>query len=164
MFTLRQTYLEKACFSAAAVLLLLTTTGQSAVLTDSVQTTATPPVTNSSLTTQLNNSTVEEPLVLSLHRSCGSEHDKYCENGGECMYPQDSDKPFCICKSSYSGPRCLFFSEPTHTLPELEQVIGISFGAVMLIFILAIMIYCFTSRRCVKSAPLIKSAPSNISV
>ncbi|XP_023261833.1 epigen [Seriola lalandi dorsalis] len=164
MFAQRQTYLEKALHSAVAVLLLLTTAGQSAVVTDNLQTTATPLLSNASLTTELNNSSMDEPLVLRSHRSCGSEHENYCENGGECMYPQDSDKPFCICTSSYSGTRCLFFSDHTYSLPELEQLIGISFGVVMLIIILAIMIYCFAQRRCIKSPPLIKSAPSKTSV
>uniref|UniRef100_A0A3B4WL32 Epithelial mitogen homolog (mouse) n=1 Tax=Seriola lalandi dorsalis TaxID=1841481 RepID=A0A3B4WL32_SERLL len=137
-----------ALHSAVAVLLLLTTAGQSAVVTDNLQTTATPLLSNASLTTELNNSKcLQWSLLLRSHRSCGSEHENYCENGGECMYPQDSDKPFCICTSSYSGTRCLFFSDHTYSLPELEQLIGISFGVVMLIIILAIMIYCFAQRR-----------------
>ncbi|XP_040012041.1 epigen [Xiphias gladius] len=164
MFTQRQTCLEKALFSAVAAVILLTAAGQSAILADSIPTTAAPLLSNSSLTPQLNDSSAEEPRVLHLHRSCGSEHEKYCENGGECMYPQDSDKPFCICTSSYSGPRCLFINEPTRSRPELEQLIGISFGVVMLIFTLAIIIYCFAYKRCIKSAPLIKSAPSETSV
>ncbi|XP_044053898.1 epigen [Siniperca chuatsi] len=164
MFMQRQTYLEKALLSALTVLLLLTTAGQSAVLGDNLQTTAAPALSNLPLSTQLNNSSMEEPQVLRSHRSCGSEHENYCENGGECMYPQDNDKPFCICTSSYSGPRCLFFSDHTRTLPELEELIGISFGVVMLFFVLAIIIYCFAYKRCIKSAPLMKSAPSESSV
>ncbi|XP_045891913.1 epigen [Micropterus dolomieu] len=146
------------------MLLLFTTVGKSAMLTDNLQTTAAPALSNSSLSTQLNNNSMEEPMVLRSHRSCGSEHVNYCENGGECMYPQDNDQPFCICKSSYSGHRCLFFSERSHTLPELEQLIGIIFGVVILFFVLAIIIYCFASKRCKKSVPLIKSAPSELSV
>ncbi|XP_071339560.1 epigen [Trachinotus anak] len=164
MFTQRPTYLEKAIFSAVAALLLLTTAGQSAVVTNNLQTTATPPLSDPALTTQLSNSSMEEPRVLRSHKSCGSEHKNYCENGGECMYPQDSDEPFCICTSSYIGTRCHFFNDRIHSLPELERAIGISFGVVMLIFILAVMIYCFARRRCIKSPPLIKSAPSEVSV
>ncbi|KAM9360141.1 epigen-like [Symphorus nematophorus] len=162
---LRQTHLEKALLSAVAVLLLLTTTGQSAMLTDNLQTTATPVLSNSAPTTQLDNSSMEGPRVLRSHRSCGSEHENYCENGGECMYPQDNDKPFCICTSSYSGPRCLFFSDQTRSPLEVEQLIAISFGAFMVILALAIIIYCFAYKRCIKSsASLIKSPPSESSV
>ncbi|XP_076587662.1 epigen [Chaetodon auriga] len=160
MFSQRQTYLEKALLSAVAVLLLLTTAGQTA-MTDDLQTTPTPALSNSALTTELINSSVEEGRVLRSHRSCGSEHANYCENGGECMYPQDSDQPSCICKPSYSGQRCLFFSVTgnTHTKPEVEQLIAISFGVAMFILVLFGIIYCFVYKRCIKSAKLIKSAP-----
>ncbi|XP_053277717.1 epigen [Pleuronectes platessa] len=162
MFTQRPTNLERVILSAVAVLLLLTTTGQTAILTDNLQTTAASLLSNT--TTQLNTSSVEHPKVLRTFKSCDSKDEKYCENGGECMYPQDSDEPFCICSSSYSGPRCHFFSDTTHTLPEFEQMIGIIFGVAVLFLILAIVIYCFINRRCMKSAPLIKSAPSETSV
>ncbi|XP_078107326.1 epigen [Sander vitreus] len=164
MVTQRQKCLENALLSAVAVLLLLTTAGQSAVLPNDLQTTATPALLNSSLLTQLNNSSMGKPRVLGLHRSCRSEHLTYCENGGECMYPQDSDKPSCICTSSYSGPRCLFFNDRTRTLPELEQLIAIIFGVAMLLIVLAIIIFCFAYKRCIKWAPIIKPAPSELSV
>ncbi|XP_042344405.1 epigen [Plectropomus leopardus] len=159
MFAQRQTYLENAL-----LLLLLTSAGQSAILTDNLQTTATSALSTSPLTTQLNNSTMEKPRVLRSHRPCRSEHANYCENGGECMYPQDTDEPSCICTSSFSGRRCLFVNAQTRSLPELEKVIGISFGVVMLIIVLVVIIYCFACKRCKKSAPLIKSALSEISV
>ncbi|KAK2837890.1 hypothetical protein Q5P01_015102 [Channa striata] len=164
MLTQRQAYLNKALLGAVAVLLLLTTTEQSAILTNSLPTTATSPLSNGTVTTQLNNSSREEPLVLRLHRPCRSEHENFCENGGKCMYPQDSDRPSCICTSSYSGPRCLFLLEPAQSGPELEKLIGISLGVAILVIGIAVIIYCFAWRRCMKSAPLIKSAPSEISV
>ncbi|KAM3610964.1 uncharacterized protein V6R79_011343 [Siganus canaliculatus] len=162
MFAQMQKHLQQA----VAVLFLMTAAGRSAMLMDDVQTTATPALSNSPLSTPLDNSTMEKPRVLRSHRSCGSEHENYCGNGGECMYPQDNDKPSCICKPSYSGPRCLFFSVTgeTRSAPELEQVIAISFGVFMLILVLAIIVYCLISKRCVKSAQLIKSAPSETSV
>ncbi|KAM7415856.1 hypothetical protein PAMA_018088 [Pampus argenteus] len=156
MFTRRQTCLEKAILAAVAVL-LFSTAGQCAQLT-------TPALANSFLNTQLNDSSDEEPRVLRLHRSCTSEHDNYCSNGGKCMYPQDSDKPSCICTSSYSGPRCMFYSEPSRSLPELEQLIAIGFGVAIIIIILAIILYCFAYKRCIKSASLIKPTPSETSV
>ncbi|XP_034728665.1 epigen isoform X2 [Etheostoma cragini] len=159
MVTQSQKYLENALLAAVAALLLLTAAGQSAILPDELQTTATPALLNSSLLTQLNSS-MGKPRLLGLHRACRSEHEKYCENGGECMYPQDSDKPSCICTSSYTGPRCLFFNDRTHTLPELEQLIAIIFGVAMLIIVLAIIIFCLAYNRCIKLAPLIKAAPS----
>ncbi|XP_034728664.1 epigen isoform X1 [Etheostoma cragini] len=160
MVTQSQKYLENALLAAVAALLLLTAAGQSAILPDELQTTATPALLNSSLLTQLNISSMGKPRLLGLHRACRSEHEKYCENGGECMYPQDSDKPSCICTSSYTGPRCLFFNDRTHTLPELEQLIAIIFGVAMLIIVLAIIIFCLAYNRCIKLAPLIKAAPS----
>lgn len=39
---------------------------------------------------------VEEPQVQRVHRSCESEHANFCQNGGKCIYPQDSEKPFCM--------------------------------------------------------------------
>ncbi|XP_042278114.1 epigen-like [Thunnus maccoyii] len=163
MFTQRQMYLEKAIFAAVAVL-LFATAGQSALLTDDLQTTTTPALSDSSLTTQLSNSSVEGPRVLRTHRSCGSEHENYCENDGKCMYPQDSDKPFCICTSLYSGTRCMFYNQASRKPLELEQLIGITFGVVIVVIILAIIICCFVNKRCVKSAPLMKSVPSQMSV
>uniref|UniRef100_UPI0037E985E8 epigen-like n=1 Tax=Semicossyphus pulcher TaxID=241346 RepID=UPI0037E985E8 len=163
MFTFRQMNMEKAFLSAVAVLLLLISSAQSALLTDILQTTEAP-LSNSSLTTQPNNSSIEEPRVQRSHRSCGSEHANFCENGGECMYPQDNDKPFCICTSSYSGTRCLFFVDISRSSPELEQLIGITFGVLMLIVVLAMLFYCFAYKRCVKSAPLKKPAASESSV
>ncbi|XP_026177881.1 epigen [Mastacembelus armatus] len=156
MFT-QQTFLEKA-LSTVAVLLLLTTAEQSAMLT-----TAAPPLPNASLTTQHNNSSMDEPKVLPSYRSCRSEHEKYCENGGKCIYPQDSDKPSCICTPSYSGPRCMFFSELTHSPPELEKVIGVCFAVVIFICFLATIIYCFVSKRCNKPGKFMK-IPSRASV
>ncbi|CAK6950803.1 epigen-like [Scomber scombrus] len=165
MFTQGQLWLEKAIFAAVAVV-LFATAGQSAVLTDNLQTTTTPALSDSSLTTQLDNSSVEGPRVLRSHRSCESEHENYCGNGGKCMYPQDSDQPSCICTSSYTGPRCMFYnqSEPSRVPPELEQLIAIGFGVTIIIIVLALIIYCFAYKRCVKSAQLIKTVPSEMSV
>ncbi|KAK9523080.1 hypothetical protein VZT92_019507 [Zoarces viviparus] len=156
MFTQRQTYAEQALLSAMAALLLLTTTVQSAMLTNNLPITATPALWNSSLTTQLINGSTAEPQVLLSTRSCRSEHETFCENGGECMYPQDSDEPACICKTSYSGRRCMFLNHRSHILPELEQLLGISFGVAMLVIVLAFIIYCLASKRCIKSAPIKK--------
>ncbi|XP_010788821.1 epigen [Notothenia coriiceps] len=163
MVTQRQKYLENALLSAVAVL-LLATAGRCEMLTVTVETTATPVTLNSSPTTQLPNSSMEKPPVSHSQRPCQSQDENYCANGGECMLPQDSDKPACICKFSYSGPRCLFLTSPTYTLPELEKVIGVSFGAILIIFVLAIIFYCFARKRCRKSAPLLKSAASQSSV
>ncbi|XP_047448236.1 epigen-like [Mugil cephalus] len=159
MTTQTQTYLEKAFLSSVAVLLLLATVGQSAEVTTELQATATPPPTVSPM-----NNTTEQPRVLHLHKPCGSEHETFCANGGTCVYPQDNEKPFCICTSSFVGPRCMLTSEQTMVLPEFEKMIAVILAVVMLLLILAIVIYCLAYRRCVKSAPLIKSAPSEISV
>ncbi|XP_034397597.1 epigen [Cyclopterus lumpus] len=164
MFTQRQAHADKALLSAMAALLLLTTTGQSAMSTNSLPTAATPALSAPSLTTQLGNGSMEEPQVLPSHRSCRSEHEHFCDNGGECMYPQDSDEPACICKSSYSGRRCLFLNDRAYTLPELEQLIGITFGVAVLIIVLAFISYCLAYRRCIKSAPFKKLALSESSV
>ncbi|XP_068166702.1 epigen-like [Antennarius striatus] len=155
MLTQRQKRLE----NLLSAVLLLTAAGLSPTLADNLQTTAAPESHfNTSQTVSRN---VEKPVVLRSHTTCGSEHANYCENGGQCMYPQDSDKPFCICTSSYSGARCHFFSiSETRSPAELEKLIAIGFGVVMFLFFLAFMIYCFANKRCTKSTLLIKSAPS----
>ncbi|KAM9391975.1 epigen-like [Pholidichthys leucotaenia] len=165
MSTQRQMYQEKARGCVAAVLLFLMTAGRPAVANDDRSTTETP-LSNSSLTTQFSNSSVELPKVLRSHRPCGSEHDTYCSNGGMCMFPQDSDKPSCICKAFYSGRRCMIYADDTgsSTSPQLEKLIGIIIGVLMVIVVLAVLFYCFAYKRCIKSAPLIKSAPSESSV
>ncbi|XP_054467794.1 epigen-like [Anoplopoma fimbria] len=150
MFTQRQMYAENALLTAMAALLLLTTTGQSAMLT-----TATPALSDSSMTTQLINSSMEKPQVRHLYRSCRSEHEQFCNNGGECMYPQDSDKPHCICQSSYTGHRCMFLKSKA-SYPHQVQLIPICLGIAMLIVVLVATIYCLAYKRCIKSASLKK--------
>ncbi|XP_071774888.1 epigen-like [Centroberyx gerrardi] len=163
MFTQRQTILEKVIFSVAAVLTLLTTAGQSATL-DNLHPTAGPAVLDPMLTTQPDNGSMEEPRVLRMHKPCREEHANYCENDGQCMYPQDTDTPSCMCKPSYSGTRCLFFVGGSQIAPNYEEVIGIGVGVAMLIFFLAIIFYCCVRKRCTKSAQMIKLAPSENSV
>ncbi|XP_075889469.1 epigen [Nelusetta ayraudi] len=161
MFTLGQTLLRRGLLSALA-LLLLTTAGRSAVLTDHLQTTAAPAL--SALTTELFNTTMEEPKVQRSYRPCGDEHTDYCKNDGQCIIPQDADKPACICTASYSGDRCLFVSDQTRTTGDVHEVIAITMGILMLALALAVIILCCVHKKCKKSAPLIKSAPSESSV
>lgn len=55
---------------------------------------------------------------------------------------------FCSCPSAYSGTRCHFFSPvETYAPPELEKLIGITFGVMMLIVILAIVFYCCAYKK-----------------
>ncbi|XP_029999995.1 epigen-like isoform X2 [Sphaeramia orbicularis] len=153
---MRSTNLDKV-----AVLVLLSTMGQCAVLTEDLQTTTGPDPTTSSTNTYTNNSSMDQPLVLRSHRSdCGDEHADFCANGGVCMYPQDSTEPSCICAPSFGGPRCMILSQLSHTHAEIEQVIGITFGVAMILLALFVTVYCCIQRRCVKSPPLIKSAPA----
>ncbi|TNN66572.1 Epigen [Liparis tanakae] len=161
MFTQRLAHAEKALLSAMAALLLLTTTGQSAMPSNSLPTAETPAL---SATTLLVNGSMEVPTVLASHRSCMSEHEHFCENGGECMYPQDSDQPACICTPSYGGHRCQFWNPRSYTLPELEQLIGIIFGMALLVIALAFIVYCLAHRRCMKSATFKKLKLSELSV
>ncbi|XP_029019700.1 epigen [Betta splendens] len=156
MITQRRASLRRALLSAVVAQLLLSTAGRAAVLTGDVQTTA--------AVSSHQNSSADDPVVLRLHTPCGREHENYCENGGQCMFPQDSDKPSCICRPPYGGPRCLFFTEVTYTPPGLEKGIAVGFSLVMLLLGLVILMYCCAQRRCLKSAPLIKSAPSETSV
>uniref|UniRef100_A0A1A7X118 Epigen n=1 Tax=Iconisemion striatum TaxID=60296 RepID=A0A1A7X118_9TELE len=163
MLTQRQTHLEKALLTTVAALLLLTRTGQSAARTGSSLTSTAPPVTDSPLTAFLN-STEEIPKAMHSHRGCGSNYSSYCMNGGECMHPQDNDRPFCNCRESFWGIRCEHDVVKTYTLDNMEPMIGIIFGAFMVLVFLAILLYCFAYKRCMKSTPLIKPAPSDISV
>ncbi|KAM9743517.1 uncharacterized protein ACNS7B_010997 isoform 1-T1 [Menidia menidia] len=167
MFTQGQTFLERAFLPAVTMLLVLTTarSASPAALSGSLRTTTAPPASNLSLTTQITTTAnMEDPLVKRLHTPCATEYSAYCGNGGTCMIPQDSNKPSCICAPSHGGPRCLDFSEVTYSLPEMEEVIAITFGVIMVILILAVVISCCAYKRCVKSAPLIKSSSSETSV
>ncbi|XP_076010009.1 epigen-like [Genypterus blacodes] len=157
----RHSSAENSFFSAVAVLLLLfITVGQSAALSVSLQPTPTTAVTDS-WTTARPNSSMEEPLALRSHTPCAKEYDAYCANGGQCMYPQDNNKPSCICQPSYHGPRCLVTSlESSGTVSHCEQVIAISVGVALLILGLAIIAYCCIHKRCSKKLPLIKPASS----
>ncbi|MEQ2207015.1 hypothetical protein XENOCAPTIV_005984 [Xenoophorus captivus] len=164
MFTQRQTYLRKVLTFTVTVLLLLATTGKSEVLNDSTLTTVSPSLSNSSLTDQAVNSSIGQPKVLLLVRPCGGENAQYCLNDGKCMHPQDSNRPFCICTPSHSGPRCQIFTDLIYIPSGVEKVIAIIFGVIMVLIVLALTICCFVKRRCVKSAPLIKAAASDTSV
>uniref|UniRef100_A0A667Z6D9 Epithelial mitogen homolog (mouse) n=2 Tax=Myripristis murdjan TaxID=586833 RepID=A0A667Z6D9_9TELE len=107
---------------------------------------------------------MEEPRVQRLHAPCREEHADYCQNDGQCMYPQDTDTPFCICKPSYSGVRCMNIIGGSQSPASYEELIGISVGVAALIFVLVIAFYCCVRKRCTKSASLIKHAPSETSV
>ncbi|KAG8011846.1 Proheparin-binding EGF-like growth factor, partial [Nibea albiflora] len=138
-----------ALLSAVVVLLLLTTAGQCAMLTDDLQITATPDLSNSTLTPQMDTSTMEGPRVLRSHRPCSSEHANYCHNGGECMFPQDSVEPSCICTPAYNGPRCMYIVGHIKTAPQLEKMIGLTFGVIMFILVLAIVMYFLAYKNLV---------------
>ncbi|KAM4616479.1 epigen-like [Polymixia lowei] len=161
MFAERHTYLEKGMSSVMAALILLTTAGQSVSLIDP-SSTPSPTVVDSMLTTGLFNGSVEEPRVLRTHRPCREEHADFCI-GGECIYPQDSDKPSCNCRPLYSGHRCSSITAPTQTAYQYEEMIGLSVGVAVLIFVL-ILLFCCIRKRCTKSASLIKSDGSENSV
>uniref|UniRef100_A0A8C5H1B0 Epigen-like n=1 Tax=Gouania willdenowi TaxID=441366 RepID=A0A8C5H1B0_GOUWI len=149
-----------ALLSAVVGLCLLINTGQSAVLTSAS------PLQNAILTTQTSDNTTGQLRTLHSNRSCREEHKYFCANGAICRYPQDSEKPFCICTSLYQGLRCMVPVIPhsSRTLPESQQVIAISIGIIIFLILLAIGIYICVSKKCVKSSPLIKSAPSETSV
>lgn len=51
------------------------------------------------------------------------------------------------CTSSYSGDRCLFVSDHTRSHVDLHEVIAISVGILMLVFALAIVIFCCVYKR-----------------
>ncbi|XP_034026666.1 protransforming growth factor alpha [Thalassophryne amazonica] len=152
-----QTYLTKVILSAAALFLFRATTVRSATPTAEPQSAATPTPSLSFATRQLDNSTMDKPRVLQSHRPCGSDHANYCHNGGQCMYPQDSDGPSCICAASYGGPRCMFIVN-TISQPKIyaEQLIGIVVGLALVVFAL-IFVICYCSwKKCIKSSKLIK--------
>ncbi|KAM4745180.1 epigen-like [Anableps anableps] len=164
MFTQRQMYLKKPFAFTVTMLLLLATIGKSEVLSDSTLTTVLPSLFNSSLTDQIINSTMGQPKVQHLVSPCGEKNEEYCLNGGKCMYPQDSEQPSCVCKSSHSGPRCEIFTDLTYRPLSADKVIAIIFGLIMVFIVLALAICCFVKRRCVTSAPLIKAGVSETSV
>eukprot|EP00064_Thunnus_orientalis_P022077 superscaffoldBa00007142_g22260 len=50
------------------------------------------------------------------------------------------------CTSLYSGTRCMFYNQASRKPLELEQLIGITFGVVIVVIILAIIICCFVNK------------------
>uniref|UniRef100_A0A3B4VL27 Epiregulin n=1 Tax=Seriola dumerili TaxID=41447 RepID=A0A3B4VL27_SERDU len=128
-----------ALHSAVAVLLLLTTAGQSAVVTDNLQTTATPLLSNASLATELNNSSMDEPLVL--------KFDTYCLNNGQCMLLVDMNEHHCKYDPvGFYGPRC---AHPELVVQRMgdEQIIVTIFCVSLLIIGLAGVLY-FCCKWC----------------
>ncbi|XP_029686081.1 epigen-like [Takifugu rubripes] len=152
MFPLGQTHLGRV------LLPLLATLHLSAASTGAVATTAAPGGSNATLT---GNYSVEGAKVVHPYAPCGSDYAHYCGNGGQCIFPQDTDKPSCICTSSFKGERCLFFSDHSRALPELEQLVAISVGLAMVVVTLVVVVCCVLRKRCVKSALLVKLAPES---
>ncbi|XP_019744710.1 epigen-like [Hippocampus comes] len=130
----------------SAILLLLAASGQSAQTTSST----------------------EDPLLLSSHRPCGSQNQHFCLNGGTCIYPQDTTKPFCICTSGFSGNRCHYDRKVDTMFSQshiaAEHLISLSCGAALLIFILLFITYCVVRTRCRKSEKQMESAPTEVTV
>nr|XP_057927745.1 epigen [Doryrhamphus excisus] len=149
----------------SAILLLMAASRLSAQ-----EPTTDPTLSNSSLTTQLENSNMEDPRLLGSHRPCGSTDQHYCLNGGTCIYPQDNTKAFCICPAGFSGNRCQFDRELESLLScygyrlSTEHLIAISCAAAILVFSLAFLIYCIVRKRCMTSTKLVESSPSEITV
>ncbi|KAK7934394.1 hypothetical protein WMY93_005290 [Mugilogobius chulae] len=156
MFTTSQTSSRTGVFSMLVVLFLLYTTDQVVASMETNQTTSFPAVTNSSLSMHLNKSSSIEKKS---HRSCGSDNMHFCANGGRCIYYQNTDEPSCHCQFPYEGDRCLSISSHSYKESESEQLIGIIIGVFMVIFALAIIVYCCCVKRCVNSAPLKISSP-----
>uniref|UniRef100_A0A674NJU4 EGF-like domain-containing protein n=1 Tax=Takifugu rubripes TaxID=31033 RepID=A0A674NJU4_TAKRU len=90
---------------------------------------------------------VEGAKVVHPYAPCGSDYAHYCGNGGQCIFPQDTDKPSCICTSSFKGERCLFFSDHSRALPELEQLVAISVGLAMVVVTLVVVVCCVLRKR-----------------
>ncbi|XP_056889035.1 epigen-like [Takifugu flavidus] len=154
MFPLGQTHLGRV------LLPLLATLHLSAASTGAVATTAAPGGSNATLT---GNYSVEGAKVVHPYTPCGSDYAHYCGNGGQCIFPQDTDKPSCICTSSFKGKRCLLavFSDHSRALPELEQLVAICIGLAMVVVTLVVVACCVLRKRCMKSALLVKLAPES---
>ncbi|XP_049618750.1 epigen [Syngnathus scovelli] len=138
----------------SALLLLLAVSGQSA------QSTRNP--------TRLQKNSTEDPLLLSPQKPCGSQDQKFCLNGGTCIYPQDTSKPFCICTSGFSGNRCHYDREVDTMFSRchraVEHLISLSCGAAIVVFILVFIAYCVIRRRYTKSTKQMESAPCEVTV
>ncbi|XP_024131681.1 protransforming growth factor alpha [Oryzias melastigma] len=161
MLTQRRKNVEMVLLSAGMILLLVITPGRCAML--STQSVTSPPVVNSSLSPQTENSSSVEPEVSISHRPCHSKDEGFCGNGGQCIYPQDSQRPACICKASFAGQRCMYpIGSGGRSEPELEKVIAIVCGVAMIIFTLMLVVYCCVRKRCTKSTPLLKSTSMSL--
>ncbi|XP_067084244.1 LOW QUALITY PROTEIN: epigen [Osmerus mordax] len=155
--------MQKAMSWLMAILILAATAVQSSEPSGNL-TQQTPHPRVSAPTHTLNGS-MEEPRVLRMSRPCQDEHRGYCEHG-QCMYPQDSDKPSCTCLPPYVGDRCMFvyIVNPSQSDSRIEGLIGIILGVAFLLCFLGIAVYCCLRTRCKTSSPPYKPYGSENSV
>lgn len=151
-----------AMFSAVAVLLFLATAGQSVTPADGLHSTTTTTTLGPSpsdlvpATQTVNDST---PRILSMHHvPCREEHANFCFNGGQCMYPQDTNSPSCWCKENYYGPRCTSVISKSTMETDYEKVVGSCVAAVVF-FVLLMVFLWWIHTRCVKKSPLKYDGP-----
>ncbi|XP_056138938.1 epigen [Lampris incognitus] len=152
MFRKTRTVMQRAVSSALAAVILVGAVGRCADGTEP------------SVLTQLINGTWEPPRALRMHRPCREEDLHYCGNDGQCVYPQDTESPSCICKPSFTGKRCMLITSGSQAAPDYEQVIGVGVGVALLFIILAAVFFYCLRKRCMRSAQLIKSNGSENSV
>ncbi|CAL1614852.1 unnamed protein product [Knipowitschia caucasica] len=132
--------------------LLLSTLGQT-IASDVDPTTASPAVTNSSL---LLNST--DTMEMTMTRPCGAEFKHWCMNGGECVFSHGSEKPLCKCPVPYEDSRCTTIQLRSSQVTEIEKIIGIAIGGIMVVLALLLVLYCCFYKRRLQSK---KSSPES---
>ncbi|CAL8249134.1 unnamed protein product [Merluccius merluccius] len=139
MFSRRQAATE----NAVGLLILLAIS-----LADGLHsTTLSPSPSDLVLTPQVANVSMEEPLVLPLRYSpCREEHAGFCANDGMCMYPQDQDKPSCLCKPSFVDPRCMTLLAKSQTETQYKEVVGICTTVFFFLIVLIVFLWWIRKR------------------
>ncbi|TNM89498.1 hypothetical protein fugu_003732 [Takifugu bimaculatus] len=108
------------------------------------------------------------PLLATLHLSAastGAVATTAAPGGSNATltgnYSVEGAKVVHPCTSSFKGERCLFFSDHSRALPELEQLVAISVGLAMVVVTLVVVACCVLRKRCMKSDLLVKLAPES---
>ncbi|CAL8345696.1 unnamed protein product [Lota lota] len=130
--------------STVGVLIFLATAGQHIRLADGLKyTTLSPSLLDLMPNTQAANDSMRQPSVLPMyHAPCREEHANFCLNEGRCMYPQDTEKPSCMCERGYYGPRCAHLDLVFQPMRE-EQLVLIAVCVVLLFIGLSGAFYFF---------------------
>ncbi|KAB5540200.1 hypothetical protein PHYPO_G00099150 [Pangasianodon hypophthalmus] len=110
------------------------------------------------------NFTHNEPWVLPVHRLCSGQNESYCING-VCSFHENINTLSCTCHSGFMGKRCELrdLTSGVSTYYNLEEVIALSCGVILLLACVCVLGCCCCYRKCSsKPAPPYKHQESSV--